>query len=268
MTNQYEEGQFEEEVAETGVKKFLPTIVMVGAISVFSILAWYAYNSGTPVKEEDLLVVEADKTPMKEKPADPGGMKFPNQDKTIFETFSNSPQEDAKVERVLPAPEEPIKQVAPSETKIFVDEKRIQYADEKKSDTASSIIVSEEKTADEKPVEVKKIEAVGVEEKKPLKTAETKTVENPAKSIAKPVVKTLPKGAKIQLGAYPSEAEARKDWARIQKKFTPLAGKSPIIAKATVNGKDFYRLRVATGDAAKTCSELSAKGQACLIPKN
>lgn len=258
MTNQYDDEQYDDEISSAGVRRFLPNMVMLFAVLGFSILSWYAYNSGTPVKEEDLLVVEAEKTPMKEKPADPGGMQFPNQDKTIFETFSNSPQEDAKVERVLPAPEEPIKQIEKpidgSETKAFIEEKKAQYS----QDDSSGIVSNEEK-----PIDVKKSEVVAVEEKKIIKTVEAKSVEKPVK----PVIKTLSKITNIQLGAYPSDAEARKDWAKIQKKFVILAGKAPIVVKATVNGKDFYRLRVATDNASKICAELSAKGQACIIPK-
>jgi hypothetical protein len=91
-----------------GVARWVPTAVVAGVLVGFVSLAWYAYHAGMQsMKEEDLLVVEADKTPMKEKPADPGGMQFPNQDKTIFETFANN-QQPAKVERVLPTPEEPL----------------------------------------------------------------------------------------------------------------------------------------------------------------
>lgn len=91
------------------VERWLPAVVVVSALTGFSVLAWYAYHAGTQsTRDEDLLVVEAEKTPMKEKPLDPGGMKFPNQDKTIFETFAGGNNAPAKVERVLPMPEEPI----------------------------------------------------------------------------------------------------------------------------------------------------------------
>ncbi|MEQ1790249.1 MAG: hypothetical protein ABL857_07385, partial [Rickettsiales bacterium] len=92
----------------SGISKFVPTIVLATAIVGFISLAWYAYNAGKQsIKEDDLLVIEAEKTPMKEKPENRGGMHFPNQDKTIFETFSTSnPAKDA--ESVLPPPEEPI----------------------------------------------------------------------------------------------------------------------------------------------------------------
>ena len=107
------------------VERWLPGVVVISALTGFSVLAWYAYTTSTQSSnEEDLLVVEADKTPMKEKPLDPGGMKFPNQDKTVFETFSNGAQQPPKVERVLPAPEEPMpKNIDTSGTKTWVNEK-------------------------------------------------------------------------------------------------------------------------------------------------
>jgi len=93
----------------SGAGRFIPAMVVMGALVGFVALAWYAYHVGAQSsREDDLLVVEADKTPIKEKPADPGGMQFPNQDKTIFETFSNKGEQPPKVERVLPTPEEPL----------------------------------------------------------------------------------------------------------------------------------------------------------------
>lgn len=106
------------------VARWLPRLVVIGTLAGFVTLAWYAYRTGTQsIKDEDLLIVEADKTPMKEKPADPGGMKFPNQDKTIFDTFAGNPP-PPKVERLLPATEEPkLKELDTSETKTWINDK-------------------------------------------------------------------------------------------------------------------------------------------------
>ena len=95
---------------DSGLTRWAPLVVVLGVVAGFVTLSWYAYHAGIQsVKEEDLVVVEADKTPMKEKPSDPGGMQFPNQDKTVFETFSgNNAKQPPKVERVLPVPEEPM----------------------------------------------------------------------------------------------------------------------------------------------------------------
>ena len=227
-----------------GILKWIPTIMLVSVVTGFLLLSYYAYNTGRQsVKEDDLLVIEAEKTPMKEKPLDPGGMKFPNQDKTIFETFSNN-QAPAKVERVLPTPEEPI-------TKNEALEAMAGGKVDKKMDSV-----------EDAAIEIKKVEVAGIDERKPVYTKYTEI-----KNIEKAPVKSS--GIKIQLGAFGSEKEANENWLKIQKKFSDLADKSPIIVRADVKGKIFYRLRVAgfddVNDAKSICKTLSAKGQACML---
>jgi hypothetical protein len=120
------------------VERMLPAVVVVSALTGFSVLAWYAYTTSTQsAQEEDLLIVEAEKTPLKEKPLDPGGMKFPNQDKTIFETFANGSQQTPKVERVLPTPEEPLpKNIDTSETQTWINERLHKNIDSVRADAA------------------------------------------------------------------------------------------------------------------------------------
>jgi hypothetical protein len=112
-----------DDILSSGRMHWLPRVVVAVTVFGFIALAWYAYKTGTQsVSDDDLVVVEADKTPVKEKPEDPGGMKFPNQDKTVFETFAGNTV-PPKVERVMPAPEEPIqKHIDMSETKSWVNE--------------------------------------------------------------------------------------------------------------------------------------------------
>ena len=115
--------------------RILPPIILISVFGGFVSLAIYAYQAGRQsVPEGELMVVEADKAPMKEKPQDPGGMEFPNQDKTIFETFAGSESTEAKVERVLPNPEEPIAPVASKEaveTTTWINNKLAPAADGK-----------------------------------------------------------------------------------------------------------------------------------------
>lgn len=108
----------------SGMARWAPLAVVLTVVGGFVALSWYAYHAGMQsVREEDLLVVEADKSPIKERPADPGGMQFPNQDKTIFDTFgSNGQPTPPAVERVLPKPEEPSpKALDTSETSTYVN---------------------------------------------------------------------------------------------------------------------------------------------------
>lgn len=109
MFHRKDEDLLNEEESEHTTARWLPPAVVIAVLGGFGALAWYAYHAGMEsMKDEDLLVVEAEKTPIKEKPLDPGGMQFPNQDKTIFDTFAANGQQPPKVERVLPPPEEPL----------------------------------------------------------------------------------------------------------------------------------------------------------------
>lgn len=267
----------------SGIMKWIPTIMLVSVIAGFVMIAYYAYNSGKqqPLKDDDLLVVEAEKTPVKEKPEDPGGMKFPNQDKTIFETFSNSPT-PPKVERVLPAPEEPITSAEPAAgTPENAETPKAEETPDNNGGNNESVISdnnaesnkteSAEKSdkKESSATEVKKVEAVGVDDRKP---AETKTEAKPA--TGKPKAgeqKSAAKsgGLKIQLGAYASEKEATETWHKIQKRFPSIAGKTSSISRADVKGKTFYRLRLGgfadKAAATELCKNLSAKGQGCML---
>lgn len=87
-------------------------LVLGVAIAGFGALAYYAYHSGTESMENgNVLMVEAEDTPIKEQPLDPQGEQFANQEKTIYEVIS--PSAEPKVEKLLPEPEKPV--IAPQE---------------------------------------------------------------------------------------------------------------------------------------------------------
>ncbi|WP_128254212.1 SPOR domain-containing protein [Falsirhodobacter deserti] len=73
----------------------------------------------------------------------------------------------------------------------------------------------------------------------------------------------------VQLGAFDTEEQVRKEWTRLTGKFGNLIGaKSLLVQKAVSNGHTFYRLR-ATGfedaaDARRFCSALLAENAACI----
>lgn len=262
------------QVRSTGVARFVPAAVVISAFAGFVALAWYAYHNGAQsLKEEDLIVVEAEKTPMKEKPLDPGGMKFPNQDKTIFDNFAGGMQSPPRVERVLPHPEEPMaRNMDTSQTTTWVNDK-----------------VSKPAEAGEQPVEqplqtspkvgdltyVPPAETAPAADIKSVQGDDVKTYHNAVKpkdtavaeqAVAQAPAKPAAKGTgKVQLGAYRSDKEARDAFSKIQKRFSDLAGKKPQVVKADLGNKGiFYRLRVAGVDAKSLCQSLSAKGQACM----
>ncbi len=76
--------------------------------------------------------------------------------------------------------------------------------------------------------------------------------------------------AQVQLAATADEAGAQSVWDGLKRKMPDLlAGKSPVILPAVVNGKSVWRLRVdgfATPAAAQAfCAAVAAKGAACTV---
>lgn len=303
MNDQHE---YSEEKPASSIAKIVPALILISVLGGFLSLAIYAYQAGrqTVTAEGELMVVEADKSPVKEKPADPGGMQFPNQDKTIFETFSPDGTQQPKVERVLPTPEEPIaKDADDAAPTTWINDKLAnnasvdqpaKKADEqvfgKDTQPATAAPVQTVTAATDTPAAVEPAapsKVVNVREElgkqavaEPVNLAppvekpvavkkETFAPEKVAeKAVAKKMAEKAPAAAKqmVQLGAFHSEGEARTEFGKMQKKYAALASLSPTVNRADLGEKGvFYRLRVATADAKALCGKLA--GQACMVVK-
>lgn len=300
------EDDMDDELEAGNPPRWVAASIMLLAVGGFAGLAWYAYHSGThSLDEGDLPVVEADASPVREQPADPGGMKFPHQDKAIFGALAPQDGATASVERVLPAPEEPVA-VSPGDAQqaggarswvneslngdsaareALIEEDRqppagprdratsaaaaqaaasmAPAAGEAASDAASASDAAKE-NAPPAPKENAAAESGGevtlsptppaVKEKKPV--AQAKAAPAPKKSTASGLV---------QLGAYRSEAEARRAWETLQGKHTELKGAKPDIVRADLGAKGvFYRLRAGVESPQQLCQKLAAQGQACM----
>lgn len=274
-------------------------LVLIVAVGGFAALAYYAYHSGSQsMQGGQVLVVQADPSPMKAAPTDPQGETFPNQDKTIYDAITPNAGDTGKVEKLLPEPEEPVipepavEETAPvaaapkADTTTYVNKEldsnntpAIDPVDAQSMKQPAPAIAPESKP-ETAPVVAKAEPSAGAPEMVNTKTvtpaAAPKVVE--AKPEPKPVATPAPApkpapvpaatGAyKIQLGAFKSDAEARQQWSKISAKHGDIIKGSPIIVKADVKGVTYYRLRAsgyASADAAKAaCAKLSSRGQAC-----
>ena len=84
----------------------------------------------------------------------------------------------------------------------------------------------------------------------------------PAVPVQAPAAKRF-----VQLGAFSSEAAARKGWTRLQRSFVELADLSPVISPEKQKGSSLYRLRVQLdGDeeADRICAVLVRGGAECI----
>lgn len=311
--------EYGDDEQESGVFRWMSAMVVLLAVAGFFGLAWYAYKSGgEAVDERDVEVVKADKAPVKETPVAPGGMQFPNQDKTVYGLIGEK-ADKPNVERILPAPEEPVTRGSNTETwmsdkakgKTVVDAspagapaaevaaaaspnaqaqkepvKEVIAAAPEKKDQPKAEQFNPDKVRSEKESTQQAAmnednddthAATKEESEETPKAPEKKTIaasvapKEQAKPVTTPANPVPAKGARVQLSASKSEAEAKTTWTRIAKKFAnDVQGKEHYILRADLGSKGvFYRLQMgpfsSTKAAEEFCFSLVSQGQGCIV---
>ena len=84
------------------------------ALAAFAGVVWYAYDRGLHAGSEATApLIQADPSPIKVRPEQPGGLDVPNQDKLVYGALRPGQAEESNVERLLPPPEKPADPPAP-----------------------------------------------------------------------------------------------------------------------------------------------------------
>lgn len=284
---------------ETGASRWVSVMVLLLAVAGFMALAWYAYHTGSQqakVDGDDVVVVQADPSPIKEQPQEAGGEEFPHQEKTIFDALSASGEAPEKPVVMVEDPAETEKEIVAAVeeaekpahvpanekiTEVIQDAmKEGKTAADKAEDEKAAEALKPKKIVEEAPVAKTPDPFAPVEAAPPAKAPEPiKPAPIKPTPIAAPVVATPPApaasvgGAQIQLGAYGSQAEAEQNWAKIRGAHSDVIGSmSHMIVRADLGAKGvFYRLRVggfgSQAAAKQTCAMLSGRGQGCFLVK-
>ena len=117
---------------------FLGTILGVGLAGIAS---WFILSPEYDKTENiEIPVVRRTNTAVKVQPVNPGGMEILNQDKAVYDIVENSNADTAKVENILPLPEEPTLPTLPQ--KVLDEKTETAVAETNKViETAEKIIV-------------------------------------------------------------------------------------------------------------------------------
>lgn len=84
------------------------------ALAAFAGVVWYAYDRGLQAGSEATApLIQADPSPVKVRPEQPGGLDVPNQDKLVYGALRPGQDDGSTVERLLPAPEKPVEPPRP-----------------------------------------------------------------------------------------------------------------------------------------------------------
>jgi len=206
---------------------------------------------------------------LKEKPTDPGGMKIPDRDKSVYDRMNGGTTATANngVERLLPLAEVPVELP-----------KVLKPTPAPKVDGSVN-----------QPVAIKPVEAVAppappvappvapvapVVEKMTPKPTPT-PVPTPAPTSAAKVIATAPAGLgyMVQLSAVRTEKAALGEWKRLSKKHPDVLGSlESVIQRADLGSRGiFYRVRGGwiqnRADAKSICGELKRRNVGCIIVK-
>lgn len=292
--------EYGEEEYQGGFLRWMSILVVLVAVAGFFALAYYAYHTGTQsINEGDVTLIEADNSPLKEAPVDPGGLQVPHQDKTVYEVISPSqPGDKPSAERILPEPEEPVKLNADADTQTWVNKPADAASGSDNTKPVLETVQEVEMVKSTPPDAVNAAPGAGNNASQPKviiidpatgKTTESVPAEKPVTVIPvppeeKPIAATeekkdLPKevvrkeqetknaslksagGTKVQLGAFKSQQEAEDTWLKIYKAHGEIIGsREHIISRADLGNKGiYYRLQLSGFTDVQAAKALCAK---------
>jgi len=204
---------------------------------------------------------------LKEKPADPGGMRVPDRDKSVYDRMNGTTETTVVggVERLLP----PSELVPPVQIPVPAPVVAPAPVPQPLTPTPPAAVASPPPP----PPVAKVVEAAPAPKPAPV----AKPASNPApKPTSFGTVKsTAPAGLgyMIQISAVRTEEAAKGEWARLAKKHPDvLGGLESVVQRADLGTKGiFYRVRggwLATrGEASAVCAELVRRNVGCILVK-
>ena len=254
---------------------FLGTVLGVGLAGIVS---WFILSPDySSVQDAEIPVVRRPQAAIKVQPADPGGMEILNQDKTVYDIVEKKDSSDAKVENLLPPPEEPklvLADTSADSSPQAVKEKEVETpaiaAPQVTADTSAKVANSadaklqpETQTPKEEPKEEIKIE---------IKQPEPSVVASKPKAQAQKEQAIANGSWQIQLISSPNKSAMEKAWNDLSKKYAVLKGLPHEVETADLGSKGiFYRLKAGAFkervEADKICNSIKSAGGSCLVKK-
>lgn len=251
-------------------KGFIGTLA---GVVLAGIIGWVLLNSRFSDQQSgEIPVIRRQITPVKIRPANPGGMEILNQDKSVYDLVEKKSGEPTKIESILPQPETPKMPTIVPEPEIVADVE----------DSNEEINKLEEKALDEliEAVQTNSDEKINIPEKPKNLIAEVKTVPAAAPEAKKPTAdKTLPTAREtaaesgnwqVQIMASPNKDAIEKGWKTLSGKHSflkPLPHEIETVK--TDSGSVVYRLKTGAfsnrAEAEKICEQLKKAGGSCLV---
>ena len=273
-----------------------PFAIAAAVLLLFGSVLWWFYSSGGEPDGGEVPVIVAEEMPIKEKPAEEGGLEVPDQDKLVYNNIAEGEDQTAGVEQLLPAPEEPVAPPQPDATAAAAaattgtaqpapltptdEDTEAAMADAALPPDALDVPVSAPATTPPAAVEPPAPAATAAEAPATAAPATQQAAvpapaapAAPAVAPAEPVQPAAASGWKIQLAAVKSEQAARQEWGRMQKAHPDLLGDMRLTVQRADLGDKGVFFRIQGGPlpdrttAEDVCAELKSTKQPCLVVK-
>lgn len=240
-----------------GRGRLLTQLVVLVAVGGFAAVVWNAYNQGQSNGDAVVPLIQADSTPSKVRPEQPGGMDVPNQDKLIYDRLTPGQTPPATIERLLPLPEspaarpEPMPPPPPQQTESLLP-----------AEIPVPVPTAPVATAN-----------AGLEPPPIAARPPAAPIAPPARTASLPSA-TAPMASgsvRVQLAAVRSQDAAQKEWTRLRAANKDLLGGLRMtVAQADLGDRGtFYRIQAGpVGDqqaATELCAKLKARNVSCLV---
>lgn len=260
-------------------KRILAAIVALVAFGGFAGIAWYATSTGKNDPTAMVPVITAENTPVKERPAEPGGLEVPNRDMEVFNRITPS-SEPQKVEQLLPPAENPIARPEPDpEPPSGPKVPDAPAIAERSTSGGTARTVGTSPVAPAIPpggtasdIAPAAPEAPPAPESEPAPPPASQAAPEP-EPVPEQTAKAVTGDWRVQLGASRDEKRARAALERIVKANTDLLGGLPTdIRRADLGAKGvFYRMRIGSfadrAGADFLCNKLKDRKVTCAIVK-
>lgn len=252
----------EDDYVDEGSRLPLLIVIALVVLASFAGVVWLAYTQGVQRGREDTPRIAA-VAPMQK----PGEQRNPYAGLQIYQTAKPNNESGTATPPPAPAvaPKKPAAVPANKMTARTLPVLHPAIATPKPAvaapRTIADLIASQQKRAQAAPAQ-KPMPA-------PVKPAPSQAAATPSPLAVAP---SGGGGFVLQIGSYPSEADANASWQTYRSTHAAVAGYAPDVQKADLGSKGtWYRLRVgpfgSLSEASAACAKLKAQGGSCFPAK-
>ena len=232
------------------------TILLAALSGIIGIIILYYLFYPSHQSNEKHYVIEMGNKPFKEKPEKPGGIRFPHQDKMVYENLLGNTSEEKNDEEVV--------FTSNQESPLEIIQTPLQERPAPSSENHPPLTVEEitpviEKVIIEQPVVIKES---SVPSRKKDSTKTTKETDDISTTLYR-----------VQLAALPDKKRLEGEWRKIRRAHKSLlAGQKMSIESTSIPKKGtFYRLQIGSfknrHEAVTLCDKIKNQKGTCFVPK-